>query len=93
MKTCMSNEQHRPLLAMFPLVPLLLCAPRITCADQPAQDPHVKAQSDLVAASICHKRGFPFMVRLGKHDVLCLETNVGIEKQVVDVERVLKGDL
>jgi len=50
----------------------------------------IHAQTDIVAALECEVKGYRYMLRLGRDDVLCLHTNVAAVKRAVDVRKFLK---
>jgi hypothetical protein len=50
---------------------------------------HVRTYYDLIAAEECRHGGYPYMLRIGPHDVLCLETITQGEHQAVKVSSVI----
>lgn len=67
------------------LIAMIICAP----AHADEQIHHVHAITDIVAAIACYKLDFPYMLRIGEREVICLRTNVGAES-AVRVSDILK---
>lgn len=49
----------------------------------------VHVYSDVIAAEVCLQRGFPWIVRLGPHDELCLASAIGVAKRAVRAQDVI----
>jgi hypothetical protein len=63
----------------------------LVAAQSSAADPQtIKAHTDIVAARVCDKRGFRYMLRVSPEYVICLQTREGAPAETVDVQQVLQ---
>lgn len=77
------NDQPKWPVAIYFVVIFVLALMAFSCRDARATEAlsmeTVTAQSDIVGALTCQRRGWTWFVRLSPEHVLCLPSNVGIK--------------